>query len=133
MEAQSRVTDVAALAAVVHCLVCRGAQTDRPNQPGPELVEENQFLAARDGMRAQLIEPRSGRRRAVRGTLTELLADCESLAVPLDCADELAAAADLADEPGAARQRRVGESAGLAAVPEWLAGEFTSAGVLVGA
>jgi len=69
----------------------------------------------------------------VRGRLTELLADCDSLAVPLDCADELAAAADLADDPGAARQRRVGESAGLAAVPEWLVGEFTSAGVLVGA
>ena len=133
MDAQSRVTDVAALAAVVHCLVCRGAQTDRPNQAGPELVEENRFLAARDGMRAQLIEPRSGRRRAVGGTLTELLADCESLAVPLGCAGELAAAAALADDPGAARQRRVGESAGLAAVPEWLAGEFTSIGVLAGA
>jgi glutamate---cysteine ligase / carboxylate-amine ligase len=133
MDAQSRVTDVAALAAVVHCLVCRGAQTDRPNQAGPELVEENRFLAARDGMRAQLIEPRSGRRRAVRGTLTELLADCESLAVPLGCAGELAAAAALAGDPGAARQRRVGESAGLAAVPEWLAGEFTSIGVLAGA
>jgi hypothetical protein len=66
----------------------------------------------------------------VRGTLTELLADCESLAVPLDCAGELAAAAALADDPGAARQRRVGGSAGLAAVPEWLAGEFTSVGVL---
>ena len=133
LDAQSRVTDVAALAALVHCLVCRRAQEDRSDHAGPELVEENRFLAARDGMRAQLIEHRSGRRRAVRGTLTELLAGCESLAVALGCVDELAAAAALADDPGAARQRRVGESAGLAAVPEWLAGEFTSAGVLVGA
>ena len=132
MDAQSRVTDVAALAALVHCLVCRRAQEGRPNHVGPELVEENRFLAARDGTRAQLIEHRSGRRRPVRGTLTELLASCESLAVPLGCAGELAAAAALADDPGFARQRRVGESAGLAAVPEWLAGEFTSAGVLVG-
>jgi len=65
--------------------------------------------------------------------LTELLAGCKSLGVALGCVDELAVAAVLADDPGAARQRHVGESAGLAAVPEWLAGEFTSAGVLVGA
>jgi carboxylate-amine ligase len=126
MDAQSRVADTAALAALVHCLVCHSANGNRPDNVAPEVLEENRFLAARDGMTARLIDPRSGRRRAVRGALTELLADCESLAARLGCAAELEAVAALADDPGAARQRRSAEEGGVAALPAWLAGEFTS-------
>ena len=126
MDAQLRVADVAALAALVHCLVCRRAQVDPPGAVAPEVVEENRFLAARDGMAARLIDPRSGRRLAARGLLTELLAGCESLAARLGCAAELGAVPALADDPGAARQRRCAEAAGPAALPEWLIGEFTS-------
>ena len=126
MDSQSRVADTAALAALVHCLVCRWGHVDRPGDATPEVLEENRFLAARDGMAARLIEPRSGRRRAVRGTVTELLAGCESLAARLGCADELRAVAALADDPGAARQRRCAHGAGPNALPAWLAGEFTS-------
>jgi glutamate---cysteine ligase / carboxylate-amine ligase len=124
MDAQLRVADAAALAALVHCLVCRWAHADRPGDAAPEVLEENRFLAARDGMTARLIEPRSGRRRGVRGAVTEVLANCESLAARLGCAAELDAVSTLADDPGAARQRRFAEGAGLAALPAWLAGEF---------
>jgi carboxylate-amine ligase len=126
MDAQSRVVDAAALAALVHCLVCRWAQEDRSAGAAPEVLNENRFLAARDGMAARLIEPRSGRRRAVRGAVTELLADCEALARRLGCASELDAVWALADDPGAARQRRCAHDAGLAALPVCLATEFTS-------
>lgn len=125
MDVQSRVADAAALAALVHCLVCRWASGHRSADVAPEVLEENRFLAARDGMTARLIDPRSGRRRAVRGALTELLADCEGFASRLGCAAELEAVSALADDPGAARQRRCVEENGLAALPAWLAGEFT--------
>ena len=126
MDAQSRVADTAALAALVHCLVCRWAHVDRPGDAAPEVLEENRFLAARDGVAARLIDPRSGRRRAIRGAVTELLADCESLAARLGCAAELRAVAALAGDPGAARQRSYARDAGPAALPGWLSDEFTS-------
>jgi glutamate---cysteine ligase / carboxylate-amine ligase len=129
MDAQSRVSDTAALAALVHCLVCgvasRWAHRRRPDDAAPEVLEENRFLAARDGMAARLIEPRSGRRRAVRGTVTELLASCDSLAPQLGCTAELMSVAALADDPGATRQRRRAAVAGPDALPAWLADEFT--------
>jgi carboxylate-amine ligase len=126
MDAQSRVADTAALAALVHCLVCRWAHMARPGDAAPEVLEENRFLAARDGMSALLIEPRSGRRRGVRGSVTELLATSEPLAARLGCAAELSDVIALADDPGAARQRRCAAEAGPAALPAFLADEFTS-------
>ena len=55
MDAQTRVRDTAALAALVQCLVRREAldATRRTPAPAtaPEVLEENRFLAARDGMR----------------------------------------------------------------------------------
>jgi carboxylate-amine ligase len=127
MDAQSRLADAAALAAVVHCLACLRATGARPADPGPEVLAENRFLAARDGMRAQLIDVRTLRRRSVRGATTELLGRCEPIASSLGCADELAAAASLADDPGAARQRRLAARDGIAALPAWLGAEFGAA------
>jgi glutamate---cysteine ligase / carboxylate-amine ligase len=126
MDAQSRVADAAALAAVVHCLVCLRATGERPADPGPEVLAENRFLAARDGTRAQIIDVRTLRRRSVRGALTELLGRCEPIASSLGCADELAAAITLADDPGAARQRRLAARDGVAALPAWLGAEFAA-------
>jgi carboxylate-amine ligase len=129
MDAQSRVTDAAALAAVIHCLVRRHADARRrPIAAQPEVLAENRFLAARDGMRAQLIDDRTGRRRPVRDALIDLLADCETIAARLGCTAGLAAAAALADDPGAARQRRLVARDGLAALPAWLGDEFAPAG-----
>jgi glutamate---cysteine ligase / carboxylate-amine ligase len=133
LDAQSRVTDAAALAAVVHCLVRHHAEAERPGAAGPEVLAENRFLAARDGIRAQLIDDRIGQQRPARDALTELLDDCEPLAVRLGCGSELASAAALAEDPGAARQRRLTAREGIAALPAWLAAEFAPAGRTVAA
>src|SRR5436190_854400 len=69
MDAQSGVADAAALAAVVHCLVRRHAQGDSTTGTAPELLEENRFLAARDGVQAKLIDVRTQRRRPLREAL----------------------------------------------------------------
>src|SRR5215208_765240 len=129
MDAQTRVADAAALAAVVHCLACVRASGARPVDPGPEVLAENRFLAARDGTRAQIIDARTLRKRSIRGALTELLGHCQSIAPSLGCADELAAASALAADPGAARQRRLAAHEGVAALPEWLGDEFTAADI----
>ena len=126
MDAQTRVADAAALAAVVHCLACLRAGGERPADPGPEVLAENRFLAARDGTRAQIIDARTLRKRSIRGALTELLGHCASIAPGRGCADELAAASALAADPGAARQRRLAATDGIAALPAWLGDEFTA-------
>jgi glutamate---cysteine ligase / carboxylate-amine ligase len=126
MDAQTRVADTAALAALVHCLACLRATGERPADPGPEVLAENRFLAARDGMRAQIIDARTRRKRSLRGALTELLGHCESIAPSLGCSAELAAASALAADPGAARQRRLAADDDVAALPAWLAAEFTA-------
>jgi carboxylate-amine ligase len=71
----------------------------------PEVLEENRFLATRDGMRAELLDPAAGTRRPARELLEELLAQCEPHAVALRCDAELRGAGDLASLPGVDRQR----------------------------
>jgi glutamate---cysteine ligase / carboxylate-amine ligase len=126
MDAQTRIADAAALAALVHCVACLRATGERPPDPGPEVLAENRFLAARDGMRAQIIDAQTLRKRSIRGALAELLGRCEAIASNLGCADELAAASNLAADPGAARQRRLAVRDGVVALPEWLGDEFAA-------
>jgi glutamate---cysteine ligase / carboxylate-amine ligase len=125
MDAQARVADVAALAALVQSLVRRLA-TGPPRRPPPEaeLLAENRFLAARDGMEAELIEP-DGRRRPAAAALARLVDECRPFAHALGCPAELASVAELAADPGYARQRRLASRHGIAAVPAFLAEELT--------
>jgi carboxylate-amine ligase len=127
MDAQSRVADAAALAALVQCRVCRHAQEGRTADAGPDLLAENRFLAAREGMSALLIDDRSKRRCSVRNMLDEMLEDCDAFARRLGCARELALVPPLADDPGDARQRRCAATSGLGAVPAFLADQFPPA------
>jgi len=125
MDAQSRLLDVAALAALVQCLVRRYAAGGRAYAPPLELLAENRFLAARDGLDAQLLDDRrADGRRAVRAALAELLEDCAPDARELGCADELADAQALAADPGYARQRRCAERRGPRALLARLADEY---------
>ena len=118
MDAQTRVTDAAALAALVQCLVRREAlEGDETATPmAPEVLGENRFLAARDGMRAVLLDPERNGCVAVADVLEELLRSCAPHAQWLRCVPELSDVAELARRPGEARQRR------LAARPEGLPG-----------
>src|SRR5206468_139072 len=66
----------------------------------PEVLAENRFLAARDGVSAKLVDPAEGRRVPVREWLAALLAACAPHAAELGCASELAAVATLAAAGG---------------------------------
>jgi len=108
MDAQTRVRDNAALAALVQCAVrleATDGHADEAIAARPEVLEENRFLASRDGMRAELLDPEHDGRRPVREVLDELLAACAPHAAALGCEAELAAVPALAAEPGDHRQR----------------------------
>jgi len=129
MDAQTRVRDTAALAALVQCLVRRGALGDGTRRPtAPEVLEENRFLAARDGMDARFVDPVVGARVPVAERLAETLHSCAPHAEELGCRAELASVAALAKHPGALRQRAVASRPeGLPGVLRVMNGEFVSA------
>ena len=109
MDAQTRVADTAALVALVQCLVQAGGarRLTRATRSStrPEVLEENRFIAARDGMEASLIDParEAGGRRASGST------SCSTRArrtPPTSAARaELESVRALAAATGAARQR----------------------------
>ena len=116
MDAQTRIEDTAALAALVQCLVRRyalGPALEPTAADAPEVVDENRFIAARDGMDAAFVDPPAWGRRPAGDLLTAQLAACAEHARSLDCVQELAQVPLLAESPGAARQRRVMDQAGI--------------------
>jgi glutamate---cysteine ligase / carboxylate-amine ligase len=124
MDAQTRTEDTAAIAALVQCLVRLESESDPRDPVAPEVLDENRFLAARDGMEARLVEPAAWSRRPVRDRLAELLDACAPVSRALGCEEELADVARLAASPGAVRQR--GRAGGdLRNLVAALADEFT--------
>ena len=79
MDAQTRIRDTAALVALVQCLV-RLEALDGMAEPelrdAPEVLDENRFLAARDGIHAQLLDPRRDRCVPASGRLATLVDAC---------------------------------------------------------
>jgi glutamate---cysteine ligase / carboxylate-amine ligase len=107
MDAQTSVDETAALVALVQCIARREVvekEAIRPIGHSPEVLVENRFLAARDGMDARLIDPVRERRVPVRSQLDELLELCAPHAAALGCEAELDAVQDLAARTGAQRQ-----------------------------
>jgi carboxylate-amine ligase len=132
MDAQTRVQDTAALAALVQCLVrlecAEEGFADTASAASPEALDENRFLAARDGMRAQLVDPGGNRLVPARGRLATLVDACRPHAVTLGCTRELQAVAQLAGDWGADRQRAIAaEPAGLPGLVHALRSEFSAA------
>ena len=78
-DAQTGVAEVGAIAAVIQALVRIEATDELADEAlveAQEVIEENRFLAARDGMAAELVDPAAGARaghRAVRGGARRLL------------------------------------------------------------
>jgi glutamate---cysteine ligase / carboxylate-amine ligase len=126
MDAQSRSGDTGALVALVRCLVYRHAHGRPPTPVVPQLLAENCFLAARDGIRAKLLSA-DRPPHPVPHALGELLESCRSIADVLDCRAELEDVAVLAGDPGDRRQRRIAAHRGMTRVAAALAEEFTSA------
>src|SRR4051812_43885004 len=129
MDAQTRIRDTAALVALVQCLV-RLEALDGMAEPelcfAPEVLDENRFLAARDGIPAQLLDPRRDRCVPASGRLATLVDACWPHARALGCQRELRLLAHLAGDPGAARQRAIAsEPEGIPGLMRALEGEFS--------
>jgi len=108
MDAQSRIQDVTPLVALIQSLACLELEGEPSSViPSAEVLAENRFLAARDGMDARLIDPAARCLIPVRETLDSLLAECRPHALALGCASALDRVQPLAAANGAARQRFV--------------------------
>ena len=105
-DAQSTVWEVAPLVALIQSLARLELERESSQaMPGTEVLAENRFLAARDGMSARLIDPIGRSLVPVRDTLVALLAECRPHAAALGCAGALDRVRSLAATTGAERQR----------------------------
>ncbi|HPX36419.1 MAG TPA: glutamate--cysteine ligase [Mycobacterium sp.] len=127
----SNIRELSALVALTHCLI---VDLDRRLEAGEQLpvmppwhVQENKWRAARYGLDAIIILDADSNERLVTEDLDELLNRLEPVAKSLECADELAAVAEI-PRRGASyqRQRRVAEEqdGDLRAVVDALVGEL---------
>jgi glutamate---cysteine ligase / carboxylate-amine ligase len=127
-DAQTTVDDAVALAAFVQCLARLELEVGHAHHAllgAPEALEENRFLAARDGMRAELVMPERGGRVPVTELVEELLIACSAHAAALGCRDELGHVGGLVARPVAERQREVAAEGGkLSGLVERLADRF---------
>ena len=106
MDAQTTPVDTAAIAALVQCVVRAeveaGTHLERPMPQ--EVLSENRFIAARDGMDAELIEPELDRRVPARELLADLVVVCRPHAQDLGCEAELERVPELGRRTGAQHQ-----------------------------
>jgi carboxylate-amine ligase len=128
MDAQSSLDRVGPLVALTQSLARVEAMQGHASHTAvdaQEVLDENRFLATRDGVAARFVDPVAGRRVAVTELLAELLEVCGPHAEALGCASELTAVADIAAEGGDTHQRHLAEHCGsLEALVEALADEF---------
>ena len=128
MDAQTTVEDSVGLVALVQSLVHMEATAqDSPDvSPGSaELLAENRFLAARDGMEAQFLDAALEGPLSAHDVLARTLDACAPDAEDLGCREELERARELSVRPVAERQReRAREAGGLGGLVEALAASF---------
>jgi glutamate---cysteine ligase / carboxylate-amine ligase len=128
MDAQTTIADSTALVAIVQALVHMQAGDGHEAlaaHGSPELLAENRFLAARDGMQARFLDPVLEGQISAQEVLTSTLDACAEHADELGCRDELESARELSRHPGAQRQReRAREPAGLGGLVATLADAF---------
>jgi carboxylate-amine ligase len=107
LDVQSTVAETVGLTALVQCIArleLEEGYIAHELLDRPELLEENRFIATRDGMDARLLDPIRERLVPARLQLDLLLEACQPHAHDLDCLDELLSVRALADGTGAARQ-----------------------------
>jgi carboxylate-amine ligase len=110
-DAQTTVAETAALIALVQSIarleIEEGFASPRLVATH-EVLDENRFLAARDGMEAALIDPLRERRIPVHKLLAELLDACSPHATALGCEEELRPLGSMSERTGAWRQLELG-------------------------
>jgi glutamate---cysteine ligase / carboxylate-amine ligase len=127
MDAQSSVADSAPLVALVQSfamLVLEGEPADAVT--APEVLAENRFLAARDGVHAQLINPTTHQLEPLRDLVDDLVGRCRPCAGALGCSEELEQIGRLAAANGADLQRAWAREAGLPGLVATLSRRFTA-------
>ena len=129
MDAQSRTTDTAALVALTQSIARLELDEGYAAEDiisSEEVLAENRFLAARDGVNARLIDPTTRSLIPLNEQLSEVLESVHHHAAALGCLDQLERVAALAATPGAAHQRAhaTGED-GAERLVAALAGIFT--------
>jgi glutamate---cysteine ligase / carboxylate-amine ligase len=126
MDAQITVADTAALIALARSLARLALKTESVDSGvGPEVLAENRFLAARDGLDARLIDPEKRALAPVRALLDELLATCRANADAVDSV-ELDRVSRLVAANGADRQRLWGRQEGLVQLVSKLTQRFAA-------
>ena len=132
LDAQTGVAETAALAALVQCIARLEVQDGYASEKlvrTREALEENRFIAARDGMDAELISPDDECRQPVRDQVQRLLAACEPHAAALGCEAELEPVTAMAETTGAYRQLDLARGSNrLRGLVAALAGAFVAAG-----
>jgi len=127
MDAQPRLAATAALAALVQALARLELEQGYASLAlvsAQEVLAENRFIAARDGTRAELIDPRTSSRVAVATVLDEVLAAARPHAKALDALEQLDSLPALVRTAEASRQERLAASAGIPALVADLAARF---------
>jgi glutamate---cysteine ligase / carboxylate-amine ligase len=108
MDAQTKVWESASLAGLVQAVARLELEAERQENPiGSEVLAENRFLAARDGLDAHLIDPGTRKRVSILEVIQALLRECRPHAVRLGCRAQLEDVNRLAAMNGADRQRRL--------------------------
>jgi glutamate---cysteine ligase / carboxylate-amine ligase len=126
MDAQSSVADIEPIVALIQSYARLVLEDELSVAPaGPELLEENAFLAARDGISARLIDPVTRRLVPVRELVDSVVGACRPHAVALGCEAELEGIRRLCAANGARRQRSlVASGAGLERLVAGLSDQF---------
>lgn len=102
---------LAALGSIAYLELEEGPYRD-PVAGEIEVLTENRFLAARDGMDTRFLKPVDSTRIEVRATLEDLIAAAGPHAEQLGCPNELQAVSALAVEGGAVRAQEARFAAG---------------------
>jgi glutamate---cysteine ligase / carboxylate-amine ligase len=105
MDAQTTVVDTGALIALVRSLARLELEGEPAYTPSPEVLAENRFLAARDGLEARLIDPEHRSLVPVKTLLEAQVERCYAHADPIT-AIELERVRRLTAANGAERQRQ---------------------------
>ena len=132
LDAQTTVAETAALVALVQCVarleVLEGYASERLMRT-QEALDENRFIAARDGMGGKLIDPDRECRVPAAEVLADLLEAVMPHAAALGCEAELEPVTAMAERTGALRQLDFARQAdGLRGLVEELAVRFCAHG-----
>ena len=136
LDAQITVAETAALVALVQSVARLETEQGYASEKlvsTTEVLDENRFIAARDGMSGDFIDPEAECRTSARTTLDALLAACRPHAQDLGCEAELEPIAWMAQAPGAQRQLNIARrGARLPGLVARLADGFCQEGVVTG-